>query len=153
MSHPKRVFVLATSLILISLLCRAVPTTSAAPDRSALERREQEQIDAYIQARMQAAHIPGLALGVVRGTEVVYLKGYGIAGPDGRSVTPQTPFILGSTSKSFTALAIMHLVEAGKINLDAPVTNYLPWFRTADEAASARITVRNLLNQNSGLPV
>jgi CubicO group peptidase (beta-lactamase class C family) len=102
---------------------------------------------------MQAAHIPGLALGVVRGREVVYLKGYGIAGPDGRAVTPQTPFILGSTSKSITALAIMQLVEAGKIGLDAPVTNYLPWFRTADKAASVRITVRNLLNQNSGLPV
>jgi CubicO group peptidase (beta-lactamase class C family) len=153
MSHPKLVLLLATTLILISLLGRAVPSTSAAPGRAAHQTREQEQIDAYIHARMQAAHIPGLALGVVRGKEVVYLKGYGIAGPDGRSVTPQTPFILGSTSKSFTALAIMQLVEAGKIELDAPVTKYLPWFRTADEAASARITVRSLLNQNSGLPV
>jgi CubicO group peptidase (beta-lactamase class C family) len=78
---------------------------------------------------MRAAHIPGLALGVVRGDQVVYLKGYGIAGPDGRSVRPQTPLILGSTSKSFTALAVMKLVEAGKIDLDAPVTKYLPWFR------------------------
>jgi CubicO group peptidase (beta-lactamase class C family) len=47
----------------------------------------------------------------------------------------------------------MQLVEAGKIDLDAPVTKYLPWFRTADEAAPARITVRNLLHQDSGLPV
>ncbi|MBK9715064.1 MAG: beta-lactamase family protein [Kouleothrix sp.] len=153
MSHPKLAVVLAATLILISLLGRAVPTTSAAPGRSAHQTREQEQIDAYIHARMQAAHIPGLALGIIRGKEVVYLKGYGIAGPDGRHVTPQTPFILGSTSKSFTALAIMQLVEAGKIDLDAPVTTYLPWFRTADAAASARITVRNLLIQNSGLPV
>jgi CubicO group peptidase (beta-lactamase class C family) len=153
MSHPKLAIVLAATLILISLLGRAVPTTSAAPGRSALQTREQEQIDAYIHIRMQAAHIPGLALGIVRGKEVVYLKGYGIAGPDGRSVTPQTPFILGSTSKSFTALAVMQLVEAGKIDLDAPVTTYLPWFRTADGAASARITVRNLLHQDSGLPV
>jgi CubicO group peptidase (beta-lactamase class C family) len=153
MSHPKIVSVLATTLILISLLGGAVPSTSAAPDRSILQTREQAQIDAYIHTRMQAAHIPGLALGVVRGREVVYLKGYGIAGPDGRSVTPQTPFILGSTSKSFTALAIMQLVEAGKIDLDAPVTTYLPWFRTADEAASTRITVRSLLHQDSGLPV
>ena len=153
MSHPKRASVLAATLILISLLGRAVPTTFAARSRSALQTREQEQIDAYIHTRMQAAHIPGLALGIVRGKEVVYLKGYGIAGPDGRSVTPQTPFILGSTSKSFTALAVMQLVEAGKIDLDAPVTKYLPWFRTADAAALARITVRNLLHQDSGLPV
>jgi CubicO group peptidase (beta-lactamase class C family) len=47
----------------------------------------------------------------------------------------------------------MQLVEAGKIDLDAPVTKYLPWFRAADQAASARITVRRLLNQDSGLPV
>jgi hypothetical protein len=60
---------------------------------------------------------------------------------------------LGSTSKSFTALAVIQLVEAGKIDLDAPITTYLPWFRTADKAASARITVRSLLNQDSGLPV
>jgi CubicO group peptidase (beta-lactamase class C family) len=153
MSHPKIASVLTATLILINLLCTAVPSLSAAPGRSALQTREQEHIDAYIHARMQAAHIPGLALGVVRGNQVAYLKGYGIAGPDGRSVTPQTPFILGSTSKSFTALAIMQLVEAGKIDLDAPVTKYLPWFRTADEAASARITVRNLLQQDSRLPV
>jgi hypothetical protein len=55
MSHPKLVFVLAVTLILISLLGHAVPTTSAAPSRSALQMREQTQIDAHIHARMQAA--------------------------------------------------------------------------------------------------
>ena len=100
---------------------------------------------------MHTAHIPGLALGVVHGDRVAYLKGYGIAGPDGRPVTAQTPFILGSTSKSITALAVMQLVEAGKIDLDAPVTRYLPWFRTHDAAGSAQISVRHLLHQTSGL--
>jgi CubicO group peptidase (beta-lactamase class C family) len=70
-------------------------------------------------------------------------------------MTPHTPLILGSTSKSFTALAIMQLVEAGKISLDAPVQTYLPWFevdaRLAPGAAST-ITVRHLLNQTSGIP-
>ena len=75
MSHPKLVVVLATTLILISLLDRAVPSTSAAPGRSGLETREQEQIDAYIQARIQAAHIPGLALGVVRGNQITRAGG------------------------------------------------------------------------------
>jgi len=68
-------------------------------------------------------------------------------------VTPQTPFIIGSLSKSFTALAVLQLVEAGQVDLDAPVTKYLPWFRTADPTASAQITVRHLLHQDSGLPV
>ena len=100
---------------------------------------------------MQAQRLPGLALGIVQGDQIVYLKGYGIADPSGRAVTPQTPFIIGSLSKSFTALAVMQLVEEGKIELDTPVQHYIPWFRVADEAASAQITVRHLLYQTSGL--
>jgi CubicO group peptidase (beta-lactamase class C family) len=153
MRLPRSVSALATVLIVICLLGAPDPARSAAADRFPRETVEHEQIDAYILARMRATRIPGLALGVVRGDQTVYLKGYGVAGPDGRPVTPQTPFILGSTSKSITALAVMQLVEAGKIDLDTPVITYLPWFRTDDEGASARITVRNLLHQNSGLPV
>ncbi|MEP7357787.1 MAG: serine hydrolase domain-containing protein, partial [Anaerolineales bacterium] len=127
--------------ICVSLFVTALPAQSASAGSAALQISDQEQIDAYLRSRMQVANIPGLALGVVRGDQIVYLKGYGMAGPDGRVVTPQTPFIIGSLSKSFTALAVMQLVEAGKIDLDAPVTTYLPWFRTADPAASAQITV------------
>ena len=152
MSHMKRIIVLLSILLLICVLFTALPVHATSDQHVPLQPIDQDRIDAYIQARMKAANIPGLALGVVYGDQVVYLQGYGIAGPDGRAVTPQTPFILGSTSKSFTALAIMQLVEAGKIDLDAPVITYLPWFRTSDDAASAQITVRNLLNQNSGLP-
>jgi CubicO group peptidase (beta-lactamase class C family)/surfactin synthase thioesterase subunit len=108
-------------------------------------------IDAYVEKRMKDLRIPGLSLGIVHGDEIVYLKGFGDADPSGRAVTPQTPFIIGSLSKSFTALAVMQRVEAGQIDLDAPVQRYLPWFRVADEAASAEITVRHLLNQTSGL--
>jgi CubicO group peptidase (beta-lactamase class C family) len=107
-------------------------------------------IDKFVEVEMQAQRIPGLALGIVQGNQIVHLKGFGIADPSGRVVTPQTPFILGSTTKSFTALAVMQLVEAGKIELDAPAQRYIPWFRVADEAASAQITVRHLLNQTSG---
>ncbi|HEX7774460.1 MAG TPA: serine hydrolase domain-containing protein, partial [Pyrinomonadaceae bacterium] len=85
--------------------------------------------------------------------KIVYLKGYGQADPSGRPMTPQTPLILGSITKSFTALAVMQLVEAGKVELDAPVRRYIPWFRVADPNASAQITVRQLLYQTSGLPM
>ena len=88
----------------------------------------------------------------MHGTQIVHLQGFGAADATGRKVTPQTPFILGSISKSFTTLAVMQLVEAGRVELDAPVQHYLPWFRVADPAASARITVRQLLNQTSGIP-
>ncbi len=152
MSYTKSFFALVSILILLGILPVVSPALVVSAQSFPLQQVDQDRIDAYIQSRMQIANIPGLALGVVYGDEVIYLKGYGIAGPDGRAVTPQTPLILGSTSKSFTALAVMQLVEAGKIELDAPVTTYLPWFRTIDAAASAQITVRHLLNQNSGLP-
>src|SRR5829696_9942045 len=115
----------------------------AGPEFAAIER--------FVRKEMAAQRIPGLALGIVKGDRIAYLRGFGKADESGRAVTPQTPFILGSVSKSFTALAIMQLVEAGKIELDAPVQRYLPWFRVADEEASAQITVRHLLNQTSGL--
>jgi CubicO group peptidase (beta-lactamase class C family) len=115
----------------------------AAPEFAAIER--------FVQDEMAAQRIPGLALGIVKDDRIAYLRGFGKADESGRAVTPQTPFIIGSLSKSFTALAIMQLVEAGKVELDAPVQRYLPWFRVADEEASGEITVRHLLNQTSGL--
>src|SRR4051812_25229088 len=156
MRYFAKVLVTVANLCLLDALPMALlPTVesarrSAAASGSGVER-DDNAVDAYIRASMRTNRIPGLALGVVRGNRVAYLKGYGVAAPNGRPVSPQTPFILGSTSKSFTALAVMQLVEAGKIELDAPVAKYLPWFRTRDTADSALITVRHLLHQTSGL--
>ncbi|MFO7634440.1 MAG: serine hydrolase domain-containing protein [Caldilinea sp.] len=107
-------------------------------------------IDAHVLEQMRQLGIPGAAVGIVRGDQVDYLQGYGIAGDDDRPVTPQTPFYIASLSKSITAAAAMQLVEAGRLELDAPVQRYLPWFRLADEDAAARLTVRHLLAQTSG---
>ena len=138
--------ILACLLALMALASTALPvvatTRSNEPDIAS--------IDAYISTQMQANHIPGVALG--HNDQIVHLRGFGSADESGRAVTPQTPFILASVSKSFTALAIMQLVEAGKVELDAPVQRYLPWFRVADPVASARITVRHLLYHTSGIP-
>jgi CubicO group peptidase (beta-lactamase class C family) len=110
-----------------------------------------DAIDAYVQQQMDRLHIPGVSLAIVEGDKIVHLRGFGQARPDGETPSPQTPFLIGSLTKSFTALAVMQLVEAGKIDLDAPVQRYLPWFRVADPQASDQITVRHLLNQTSGL--
>jgi CubicO group peptidase (beta-lactamase class C family) len=110
-------------------------------------------IDRYIAAKMQLPRIPGLALAIVKDDQIIYLKGYGQADPRGHAVTPQTSFIIGSVTKAFTALAVMQLVEGGKVELDAPVQRYISWFRVADPVVSAKITVRQLLNQTSGLPM
>jgi CubicO group peptidase (beta-lactamase class C family) len=130
------------------------PRTAHAGDAPAGPPADFGAIDAYVTAQMQAMHIPGAAVGIVRGTEIVHLRGFGVADPDGRPMTAQTPVVLGSTSKSFTALAIMQLVEAGTLDLDAPVQRYLPWFRVGgpDAHASSIITVRHLLTHVSGIP-
>lgn len=107
-------------------------------------------IDTHVLEQMQQLGIPGVAVGIVRGDQIEYLQGYGSAGDDGRPVTPQTPFYIASLSKGITAAAVMQLVEAGRLELDAPVQRYLPWFRLADADAAARLTVRHLLAQTSG---
>ncbi|MFN8078633.1 MAG: serine hydrolase domain-containing protein [Kineosporiaceae bacterium] len=107
-------------------------------------------IDRFVEDWMRANAVPGLALTVTRGATTIHLKGYGDAG-DGRPVTADTPFLIASLSKSFTALAVLQLSEAGRIDLDTPVRAYLPGFAVADPSASGRITVRMLLNHTSGL--
>lgn len=107
-------------------------------------------IDQFIIEQMTTQRAPGLALAIIQGDQVRYVKGYGTADAN-QPVTPQTQFHIASLSKSFTAVAIMQLVEAGQIDLDAPVQRYLPEFMLADRTVAAQITVRQLLNHTSGL--
>lgn len=131
-------FVAASIILLLAPASRSAATDFAA-------------LDAYVAAQARAANIPGLAIGIVRDGEVVHAAGFGRADRAGTPVSAQTPFVIGSVSKGFTALAILQLAEQGRLDLDAPVQTYLPWFTLADPQAAARITLRHLLNQNSGL--
>lgn len=108
-----------------------------------------EAIDAFIQSELDDSRIPGAAVAVVQGGETIYAQGFGT--DDGYGISARTAFPIGSLTKSFTALAVMQRVEAGQLELDAPVQRYLPWFTLADAEAAARITVRMLLNQTSGI--
>jgi CubicO group peptidase (beta-lactamase class C family) len=105
------------------------------------------QIDAFIEAELPGSAAPGLAYARVEKGEVT-VKGFGeLEAGGGERVTPDTPFPIGSVTKSFTALAIMQLVESGKLNLDDPVSRHLSSF--AGSAAS-EVTLRQLLNHTSG---
>lgn len=119
--------------------------------QAALPPERLEALDAYLVDIQRELGVPGMAVVIADDGQVVRQTVLGVADDDGRRLTPQTPMMLASTSKAFTALAVMQLVEAGTIDLDAPVQAYLPWFRVADEAASAAITIRQLLNHTSGL--
>lgn len=139
------------SRLLTLLLAIAISLGTLAPSASAASAA-QDRIDAYVQERMSAWSIPGLALAIVEDGQVTLTRGYGLADREqGRPMTPQTPVAVGSATKPITATAIMQLVEAGKVELDAPVTRYLPWFNL-DDPRSAQITVRQLLEHTSGIP-
>lgn len=97
------------------------------------------------------AGAPGMAVAVMRNGQVLHSKGYGIAGPNGQPVTPQTAFQIGSITKSFVALVILQLASEGKLNLDDPVVRHVPAFRTASTLQSNRITIDHLVSHRSGL--
>jgi CubicO group peptidase (beta-lactamase class C family) len=111
-----------------------------------------ERVDAFVRRRMETLHTPGLAVVVVEDGGVAFSRGYGWADvAAGRPMTETTPVGLASTTKGLTALAVLQLVEAGRVDLDAPVARYLPAFRVAD-ARGAAITLRHLLTHQAGLP-
>jgi CubicO group peptidase (beta-lactamase class C family) len=138
----------------LSLLCLSVLNSSSLSTQAALHSNNYNftAIDNYITFQMQSDHIPGLALGIVQGSSLLHLHGFGSADSVGKAVTPYTPFIMGSISKSFTALATLQLVEQGRLALDTPVQHYLSWFNVGHSPDSSKITIRNLLNQVSGIP-
>lgn len=108
-----------------------------------------ERIDAFIENERQASGIPGIALAIVHEGHAPHVRGFGHDGR-GHPITGDTPFPIGSLTKSFTALLVRQAIDAGQLDADAPVQRYLPWFRVADADASARITLRHLVNQTSG---
>ena len=116
-----------------------VPVNSAGPDTA---------IEDVIDAEMPASGVPGLAYAVVVDGEISSVGARGVVRSGGdTAVTPDTPFLTGSISKSFTALAVMQLVEAGRIDLDTEVSRYLVGF--SGQPAGA-VTIRQLLSHTSG---
>lgn len=150
MNMKKRFALLPALFAVAALWPAALP--GAASSNEAASKASFERLDRYIVQQMRRLRIPGLAVAVVEKDRIVHMRGFGRAEEGGPPPSPQTSFILGSVTKSFTSLAIMQLVEAGKVGLDDPVRRYLPWFGVADAEAGGRMTVRHLLNQTSGLP-
>jgi CubicO group peptidase (beta-lactamase class C family) len=109
-------------------------------------------VDSVAAAFMQEAGVPGLAVGILRPGHANIEKGYGVTrlGSD-TAATDRTIYHMASISKPFVATAILQLVEEGKLDLDAPVTRYVGWFRMKD-ARAGTITVRQLLTHVSGMP-
>lgn len=106
------------------------------PSQAQEKELDEAEMTNFIASQMKTFRIPGVTVGIVHHDRIVYLKAFGESDDNGDQLTPRTPFLIGSNSKSFTALAVMQLVESGKINLDSPVQQYLQWFRLKDADAS-----------------
>lgn len=106
-----------------------------------------------IQSRMRKAHVPGLALCILKDYEMFYANGFGVTSVEdgGQLVTPETIFRIGSTTKPLTGTAVMRLVEQGKLDLDAPITRYVEWLTFSEPGIAECITLRMLLSHTSGL--
>src|SRR5262249_22982089 len=141
-------------LILGFLLACAIP--SWAQDGSNIPARQDyaeivKVLQPFIEREMAAKGIPGMSVAIVDDQEIVWAQGFGMA--DGKKKTPasaDTVYRIGSVSKLFTDIAIMQKVERGQINLDAPVSKYLPDFRPKNPFGDP-ITLRELMSHRSGL--
>ena len=117
-----------------------------------LDSETVDKIETIVEQSMSENQVPGFAIGVIKDGELVYAEGFGVTSlEDGEPVTSQTLFQQAEGSKAPTALAIMQLVEADKIDLDTPITEYLPYFELKDERYKD-ITVGHILASGSGIP-
>lgn len=110
------------------------------------------QLDSYLQREMNSCPIPGLAVGIVRDGDIVYCKGFGKNVGDQASITADSPFVLASLTKSFTALAISQLESQGKLSYTDTVTDHVPFFTLKDTEYHDAITINHLLDHRSGIP-
>lgn len=109
-------------------------------------------LDEWIIEGMLEWEIPGMAVGVVKNNEIIYLKGLGVrkkGAPE--RVDQNTVFGIASVSKNMTTAALSILVDEGKLNWDDRVIDHIPWFQLSDPWVSSQVTVRDLLLHRVGV--
>lgn len=115
-----------------------------------------EALEGYgelVREALEAWNVPGVAVAIVRDGEVVLAEGYGVRDREsGDSVTANTVFPIGSSTKAFTSLVLGTLVGEGELTWDAAVRDHLPEFTLEDDYASRHATVVDLLSHQTGLP-
>lgn len=146
---------LKTSLAALALLVVTTPLTAQTGPAADPEVQGQIRLfSAWLDGQIASRELPGVVVGVVAGDELVWAKGFGLADIEGgRPMSLGTKFRMASHSKLFTATAIMQLREQGKLRLDDPVSDYLPWFEFKHaKPDDPPVTIEHLLTHSSGLP-
>src|SRR5262249_32787164 len=111
-----------------------------------------QAVDKLVEAALKAWQAPGVAVAIVKGGEVVYLKGHGVRKLGKKDpITPDTLFPIASCTKSFTTAALALLVDEGKMRWDDRVCKHIPSFHLSDPLADADVRLRDLLCHRTGL--
>lgn len=143
LSHKRKIPALITAACMVCfviMIYNMQPTYAKKETNSSTKTELYGEIDNYLQRCVKNANIPAMSVTIVNKNDVLYSGNYG------QCKSNDTPFLLGSVSKSFTAVCIMQLAEQQKIDLNAPISTYLPNATDGDS-----ITVSQLLNHTSGL--
>jgi CubicO group peptidase (beta-lactamase class C family) len=116
------------------------------------ESLDTRTIDDLVERTLEAWHVPGVAVGIVREDKVIYLKGHGVRSVEGKEkVTPDTLFPIASCTKSFTTTAMAILVDEGKMKWDDPPRKFVPYFHLSDRLVDEQVTLRDLVTHRTGL--
>ncbi|HEY4214131.1 MAG TPA: serine hydrolase [Steroidobacteraceae bacterium] len=111
------------------------------------------ELDRLIEPMLNAARIPGAAIAIIMGGDIVFSRGYGYRDLASRlPANSKTIYPIASTTKAINATLLGMLVDDGRLQWDAPVQDYLPRFRLIDPIASSHVTIRDLITMRTGLP-
>ncbi len=154
MVRTKSVTIRAALVGVLALCLAAVPIEAqlASPSQDPDVQGAIRLFSAWLDGQIAYRGLPGVVVGVVSDQELVWAEGFGFANVDAnRPMALDTRFRMASHSKLFTATAIMQLREQGRLRLDDPVSEYLPWFRVQSaEPDDSPITIEHLLTHSSG---
>lgn len=133
-----------TLLLLAPLLCFAPHSRADCLDTDA--------VSDLVERTLKHWHVPGVAVAIVRGDKVIYLRGHGFRSvEDGARVTPNTLFPIASCTKGFTTTAMAQLVDDGKMSWDDSPRKYVPYFHLSDPLVDREVTLRDLVTHRTGL--
>lgn len=112
---------------------------------SPIDNNKFKEISEFIENERKGYNIPSVVVGITDSDSTVFLQSFGGSSADGL-------YLIGSNSKSFTALITLLLDQKGLLDIEEPVTTYLPWFKYGSADASIEVTVKDLLQHTSGIP-
>lgn len=125
----------------------------AGAQRRKWEEKQSAEMGEFLHRSMTELRIPGAAMAVVQGGRIVFAEGFGITRVgSNEGVRPETPFMIGSSTKPLTTLMMARLAALGKLDWSTPVTKLLPKFALADPEMTRRLEIRHTASASTGMP-